>query len=109
LRPQTLDERINASGNLLKMGMIDLIEYMRQISRELQIIKGQPTKPAKQVARAMLEYISWEDKHLLKTVTLLGGGELYRYFRWLDEYCATNKCSQEEALKQIIKEVPQLE
>lgn len=107
LHHDSLDKRINASGNLLKIGLIDLIEYLKQLSKELQAIKGQPTKPTKLVAHSMLEYISWEDKKLLKTVTTLGGSELYQYFKWIDEYCAMKKCSQKEALKRIIDEIPQ--
>jgi hypothetical protein len=103
LNHRSLDERINESGNLLKVGMIDLIEYMRQLSREIQAIKGEPVKPNQHIAYAMLEYMSWEDKKLVKTVNILAGSQLNKYFKWLDTYCASHKCSQEQALRLIIE------
>ncbi len=102
MNQSSLDERINESGNLLKVGVIDLIENIRQLNREIQSIKCEPVKPGQDMAYAMLEYISWEDKKLVKTVNILAGRELYKYFSWVDDYCKKHKCSYEAALKQII-------
>lgn len=69
---------------------------MRKISNK--------SKPNKDVARAILEYLSWEDCRAKENFKIIFEKELAGYMNWLDNYCKLNNCSDEEALIRIIND-----
>ena len=96
-------DKIDSSGNLLKIAVNDFVEMMDQFHEEIQVIKGDPLKPNRKAALALLEYISYEDSRIKATVEALCGQQLERYFQWIDAYCKEYNCTQEQALKRIIE------
>jgi len=96
-------DKIDSSGNLLKIAVNDFVEMFHTFHDEMQIIKGEPLKPDRKTALALLEYISYEDSRIKKTVETLSGQQLEKYFEWIDDYCKEYNCTQEQALKRVIE------
>jgi len=63
----------------------------------------QGEKPDKKIAEALLEYIAMENCKPKEIIEILCGSEIEKYFKWIDNYCKENTCTQEEILSQIMK------
>lgn len=96
-------DKLHSSGNLLKIAVNDFVEMMGQFHDELQVIKGNPVKPNRKIALALLEYISWENHKYRETVEALCGIQLEKYLDWINAYCREYNCTQEQALKRILE------
>ena len=96
-------DKLTSSGNLLKIAVNDFVEYMDLFYNELQMLKGEPIKPSRKIALALLEYISYEDSRIKQTVEALGGMQVEKYLDWVNAYCKEYNCTQEQALKRIIE------
>ena len=96
-------DKLHSSGNLLKIAVNDFVGFMEQFHEEMQVIKGNPLKPDRKTALALLEYISWENHDIKETVETLSGMQLEKYFDWINIYCKEYNCTQEQALKRIIE------
>ena len=44
-----------------------------------------------------------EDSKAKENLEALCGKEIKQYFKWLDNYCEENACTQEHALNEIIE------
>ncbi len=96
-------DKLHSSGNLLKIAVNDFVGFMEYFHDEMQVLKGNPLKPNRKIALALLEYISYEDSRIKTTVETLSGQQLEKHLEWLKEYCDEYKCTQEQALKRIIE------
>lgn len=103
LQYMNFKDKIHSSGNLIKIAVNDFVEYMGQFHEEIQFLKGEPLKPDRKTALALLEYISWEESKAKETVETLSGLKIEKYFEWINAYCKEYKCSQEQVLKRIIE------
>jgi len=101
-------DKLTSSGNLLKIAVNDFVEFMEQFHDELQLIKGNPLKPNRKTALALLEYISWENHKFKETLEILGGQQFEKYIKWLDAYCKEYKCTHEQALRRVIEGTEQI-
>ena len=101
-------DKLYSSGNLLKIAVTDFVGFMEQFHDEVQVLKGNPLKPDKKAALALLEYISYEDSRIKETIEALGGQQLEKYFEWINAYCKEYNCTQEQALKRIIEDKEQI-
>jgi len=103
LQHMDFKDKLQSSGNLLKIAVNDFVGFMEQFHDELQVIKGNPLKPDRKSALALLEYISYEDSRIKETVETLGGQQLEKYFEWINAYCKEYNCTQEQALKRVLE------
>lgn len=98
-----LKTRINNVGQDLKISIDDLTDIILNIQEEIETVKVKTVKPDKATAKALLEYIALEDGKIKENIKILCSKGIIKYFKWLDEYCEENACSQEQALNLIIE------
>jgi len=94
---------VNGVGNDLKISIDDVIGSIITIQEDVEKLKVKTSKPGKSVAKALLEYIAMEDSKAKENLEALCGKEIKQYFKWLDNYCKENLCTQEQALNEIIE------
>jgi len=95
---------INGIGNDLKTSIDDVIGVIIGINEDVEKLKTKTSKPNKDAAKALLEYIAMEPGKSKQNLEALCGKEIQHYFRWLDDYCSDHNCTQEEGLQRIIDE-----
>lgn len=59
-------------------------------------------KPNKAVAKAILEFTAMDEGKIKENLKILCEKEISKYTVWLNYYCRQHKCTQEEALNNII-------
>lgn len=94
---------INGVGNDLKIAIDDIIGVISNIHEDVEKLKIKTSKPNKNAAQALLEYIAMDDCRSKTNMEILCGDEIKQYFRWLEEYCKEYCCTQEDVLNKIIE------
>lgn len=95
---------INGVGNDLKTSIEDVIGVIIDIKEDVEKLKTKTSKPDKATAQALLEYIAMDEGKAKENFKILCRKELQQYFRWIDDYCEENGCTQEQALNEIIED-----
>lgn len=95
---------INGVGNDLKTSIDNVIEIIIGINEDVEKLKTKTSKPTKDTAQGLLEYIGMDEGKAKQNLEALCGNEIQQYFKWLDDYCSEHNCTQEEALQRIIDE-----
>jgi len=94
---------INGVGNDLKIAIDDFVGIVVGIKEDVEKLKIKTSKPNKDTAKALLEYIGMEEGRAKKNMEILCGDEIKEYLKWINAYCEEYCCSQEEALNLIIE------
>ncbi|KKP40329.1 MAG: hypothetical protein UR30_C0005G0110 [Candidatus Peregrinibacteria bacterium GW2011_GWC2_33_13] len=93
---------INGVGNDLKTSIDDVIGAIITIQEDVASLKTKTSKPDKDTAKALLEYIGMDEGKTKQNLEALCGKELQKHLKWLSDYCFKYNCTQEEALQRII-------
>jgi hypothetical protein len=94
---------INSVGNDLKTSIDDVIGVVITLHEDIEKLKTKTSKPDKATAQALLEYIAMDEGKAKQNFRILCEKEIQQYFRWIDDYCEENCCTQEQALNEIIE------
>ena len=93
---------INGVGNDLKTTIDDLIGVISSIYIDVEQLKVKTSKPDKETAKELLEYLGMENSKSKKNLEDLCKEEMKQYMKWLDFYCQEQGCTQVQALNKII-------
>ena len=94
---------INGVGNDLKTSIDDVIGVISSLHQDVEKLKAKTSKPDKDIAEALLEYIGMDEGKSKQNLEVLCGSEIQQYFKWLEDYCSEHNCTQEEILNAIIE------
>lgn len=94
---------IGGVGNDLKIAIDDVIGAISTIHEDVEKLKIKTSKPDKTTAKALLEYLAMEESKAKTNMEILCGGEIQKYFKWLDDYCNEYALTKEQALNEIIE------
>jgi len=95
---------MNGVGTDLKTSIDDVIGTIITLNDDVEKLKTKTSKPNKDAAKALLEYVCMDEGKTKQNLETLCGKEIQQYFKWLEDYCSDHNCTQEEALKRIIDE-----
>lgn len=94
---------INGISNDLKSSIDDVIGVISGIQEDVEKLKVKTSKPTKEQAKAILEYLAMDEGKAKQNLETLCGKEIKQCLKWIDTYCEENACSQEDALNEIIE------
>ena len=95
---------LNGIRNDFKISVDDLFNAIEIISENTEKVRLEATKPDINTAKALIEYLNWEESKSKKNFEVICGEELEKWMDWLEKYSSAYKLSKEEILKQIIGE-----
>ncbi len=94
---------LNGIGNDLKTSIDDVIGVISNLHEEVAKLKTKTSKPDKNTAQALLDYLGMDEGKSKQNLEVLCGTEIKQYFKWLEDYCSEHNCTQEEILNVIIE------
>lgn len=94
---------IAGAANDLKIAVDDLTGIIISLQEDVELLKVKNSKPDKNAAELLLDYLSWEDSEPKRNLEKLCGEEIKQCMKWLDYYCEKEGTTPEQALNSIIK------
>jgi hypothetical protein len=95
---------LNGIGNDLKISIDDVIAVINGLNEDVEKLKTKTSKPDKDTAQALLEYLAMDEGKSKQNIEVLCGSEIQQYFKWIEDYCSEHNCTQEEILNAIIED-----
>lgn len=93
---------IRGIKNDFKIAIDDAFCVLETITDDLEHLKVITSKPDKNVATLLLDYLGWEEGNSKQNLEKLCEEEIKQYFRWLEYYCEKHGTTKEQALNEII-------
>lgn len=86
----------------MKIAIDDAFCVLENITDDVELLKVITSKPDKQAAALLLDYLGWEEGQSKQNLEKLCAKEIKEYMSWLEYYCRKSGTTMEQALKEII-------
>ena len=94
---------LNATKTDLEFSLKDLFSFLEILFDDNRNLKLKAFEPDKKMAKALLEYLSWQEDKQKKKFETVYAKELEFFEQWVKIYCKENNCSKQDALLRIIE------